>query len=167
MHSINILHVFFLQSGRVKRHRRPPCQSRFCQKAQTHNCQFITEEQRNHIFHKFWSINSWDARKVYIRTLVSKKNIKQRKTAQGSRLQSYYACYLQLSDGSAHQVCKPLFASTFSVPERTIMSWIKDNKERQTAYSSSDGLSEDKTPGKRGPNCGKYAKVTDEENEFL
>ncbi|XP_063590497.1 uncharacterized protein LOC134767429 [Penaeus indicus] len=145
----------------------PPCQSKFCQKAKAHYCQFITEEQRRHIFHKFWSITSWEARQIYIRTLISKKEIKQKKKIQGSRRQASYAYNLQLQDGSIHQVCKPLFASTFGVPERTLMSWITDRGDSSSAASSSDSLSAAKTPSKPGPKSGKCAKVTDADNEFL
>lgn len=84
-----------------------------------------------------------------------------------SRCQSCYAYYLQFSDESA-QVCKPFFVSTSGVPERTIMSWIKDNEETDSIhYSTSDGLSEDKTPGNCGPKIRKYANITDKENEVL
>ncbi|XP_063615812.1 uncharacterized protein LOC134789002 [Penaeus indicus] len=109
------------------------------------------KRQRRHIFHKFWSITSWEARQIYIRTLISKKEIKQKKKIQGSRRQASYAYNLQLQDGSIHQVCKPLFASTFGVPERTLMSWITDRGDSSSAASSSDSLSAAKTPSKPGP----------------
>ncbi|MPC54043.1 hypothetical protein E2C01_047950 [Portunus trituberculatus] len=61
------------------------CKSTFCLKAKTHNCQFIAEEQRSQIFHKFWSVNSWDERRVYIQALISGKEIKQKKKYKTQR----------------------------------------------------------------------------------
>ena len=68
---------------------------------------------------------------------------------------------LQLPDGSSFQVCKPLFASTFGVPARTLMSWVQNN-DRQTKSSSADS-----TSGQCGPKSGKCAKVNDLDNKFL
>ena len=139
----------------------PPCQSTFCLKSKFRNCQLITEEQRSQIFHKFWSLNSSGERRVYIQALVTRKELKQKKTLQNSRRQSSYAYCLQLPDGSSFQVCKPLFASTFGVPARTLMSWVQNN-DRQTKSSSADS-----TSGQCGPKSGKCAKVNDLDNKFL
>ena len=86
--------------------------------------------------------------------VIFQKEIKQKKKIQGSRRQSSYAYNLQLQDGSTHQVWKPLFASTFGVPERTLMSWITDRGDSSSAASSSDSLSAAKTPYKPGPKSG-------------
>ncbi|XP_066970858.1 uncharacterized protein [Macrobrachium rosenbergii] len=91
----------------------------------------------------------------------SEEEIKQKKIPQGSRRQTSYAYNLQLPDGSTHRVCKPMFASTFGVPERTLMRWIR------SASSPHDSLSVAKTLAKPGPKSGKYGHVTDAENEFL
>ncbi|XP_064112225.1 uncharacterized protein LOC135219404 [Macrobrachium nipponense] len=47
------------------------------------------------------------------------------------------------------------------------MSWLKDNKDKRTAYTSIANPSGTCASGQRGPKSGKSAKVNDSDNEFL
>ena len=42
----------------------PPCTSASCQKSTLRSCNSISEEQREWIFTKFWSMGTWDERRV-------------------------------------------------------------------------------------------------------
>ena len=50
----------------------PPCNSQFCRISGHRNCQSLTQDNRKLIFDKFWSLNSWEERRLYIRALVMK-----------------------------------------------------------------------------------------------
>lgn len=52
-----------------------PCTSAYCQKSTLRSCHSISEEQREWIFTKFWSMESWDERHLYIQTLISMVNV--------------------------------------------------------------------------------------------
>lgn len=105
----------------------PPCNSKFCQRVTTRDCQSITEEQRQWIFQKVWSMENWEERRIYVTTLVTKVAIKQRKVAEGSRRNSSFCYQLKLQDGASHKVCKALFCSTLGLPERTITYWLNED----------------------------------------
>lgn len=53
----------------------PPCQSQFCQKAKNRNCPSVTEEERSSVFQQFWQMKTWDERRLYVRTLITKVRI--------------------------------------------------------------------------------------------
>jgi len=44
----------------------PPCTSQYC----CDGCELLSGEDRTDIFNKFWSMPSWETRKLYIQTLV-------------------------------------------------------------------------------------------------
>ena len=74
----------------------PPCRSKFCSNVLTGGCQTVTEEQRQWIFDKVWSMNTWEERRVYVTTLVTKVAIKQKKVAEGSKRNTSYNYKLKL-----------------------------------------------------------------------
>lgn len=136
----------------------PPCSSKFCQRASTRQCQDITEEQRQWIFRKVWAMKTWEERKIYITTLVSKVTIKQRRAVGESRRNATLSYQLKMEDGRSVKVCKALFASTVGFPFRTISDWITN------PHINND---EETRPIKSGPKTGKHAKLGNEEKDFL
>jgi hypothetical protein len=61
---------------------------------------------------------------------IFQTNVKQRKVDHGcSRRQSSFQYKLKLQDGTEKVVCKSLFASTFGVPARTVVSWLEEFKD--------------------------------------
>ena len=48
----------------------PPCTSQHCLRSKKRTCELLSEEQRMDIFNNFWSMPSWETRKLYIQTLV-------------------------------------------------------------------------------------------------
>lgn len=136
----------------------PPCNSKFCQRANTRDCQSITEEQRQWIFQKVWSMDTWEERRSYVTTLVTKVAIKQRKVAEGSRRNSSFSYQLKLQDGTSHKVCKAFFPSTLGLPERTITCWLNE-----------DTIDHDKQAAAppTGPKSGKHEKLDMATTDFL
>ena len=57
-----------------KRKMGPTCDSNFCKKSNFHKCQDFKEDERRGIFEKFWSLSSWDERKIYVKNLINKVN---------------------------------------------------------------------------------------------
>ena len=138
----------------------PPCNSKFCQKIPTRGCQSIIEEQRQWIFQKVWSMNTWKERQLYITALVTKVDIKQRKVAEGSRRSISFSYQLKLQDGSSCKVCKSLFYSTIGVPERTITHWLNEDTINHDDQAAAP-------PSKYGPKSGKHAKLETCVTDFL
>ncbi|KAL3995807.1 RISC-loading complex subunit TARBP2 [Sarotherodon galilaeus] len=102
----------------------PPCTSQHCFKSTTRSCELLTEVERRGIFNNFWSMPSWETRKVYIQTVVENVPIKQKKGGVDSRRTTSLLYHLQLSDRCKIPVCKNLFCSTLGIALRTIGSWL-------------------------------------------
>ena len=119
------------RAGNEKAARRMgnPCTSTFCQKSKLRQCQTIAEQTREWIFYHFWSMSTWTERQTYIKALVTKVDVKQKKSTQDSRRSLSYCYVLKPADGTAVAVCKKLFAATFGVAERTVTSWLKDETD--------------------------------------
>lgn len=113
------------------------------------------------LFERFWALNTWKERQIYITTLVTKVDIKQRKVAEErSRRHTSFAYYLKLEEGQAIKVCQALFASTFSLLARTIREWL--NKD--PVIPDPD---EQATVSPLGPKSGPHARLETDERDFL
>ena len=49
-----------------------PCTSSYCKRSSLRSCQSLTENDRQEIFDRFWSISSWGERRSTVRALVDK-----------------------------------------------------------------------------------------------
>ena len=98
-------------------------------------------------------MKTWKERKIFVKSLVEKVDIKQRTTGESSRKKFSYSYHLLVND-QRHQVCKKLFCSTLGIPERTVMRWV-------TEENSNDLCTENASP-RQAPN-----KLNEEDNEFL
>lgn len=47
-----------------------PCTSQHCLKSMKRRCEELSGEDRTEIYNHFWSMSTWDTRKVYVRSLV-------------------------------------------------------------------------------------------------
>lgn len=128
------------------------CVSAYCAKSEKRKCNLITQQDRQAVFDLFWSLESWKERRRYINTLVQKTEVNEKRANLDSRRKNSFKYMIKRVDGSALNVCKSMFASTFGLPERTIMHWVK-----VSSYS----------PGKHGPVTGKCVKVTKTQDSFL
>lgn len=65
--------------------------------------------------------------------------IKQKKKPTDSRRTSSFVYKLKLEDGTSVHVCKPLFASTLGISQRTVASWV-------AAYTHADPAEPNNNP---------------------
>ncbi|XP_014678087.1 PREDICTED: uncharacterized protein LOC106817882 isoform X2 [Priapulus caudatus] len=107
----------------------PPCRSEFCRKSNLRSCQSLSEEQRQRIFDRFWSMMSWEERRSNVHTLVNKVDIKQKKNL-ASRRKTSFSYNLKLSDATSIPVCKSCFSSTLGLSQRTVVSWLQDENNK-------------------------------------
>lgn len=54
----------------------PPCTSQHCSGSKKPSCELLSEEERTDIFNNFWSMPSWETRKLYLQTLVANVPLK-------------------------------------------------------------------------------------------
>lgn len=110
----------------------PPCTSQHCLRSKKRSCELLTEEDRTIIFNNFWSMPSWETRKLYIQTLVENLPIQQKKGGVASRRTTSLSYNLQLADRCKLPVCKNLFCSTLGIAPRTIGSWLTVDMKNKT-----------------------------------
>lgn len=48
----------------------PPCRSQYCLRSTKRSCELLCGEERTDILKKFWSMPSWETRKLYIQALI-------------------------------------------------------------------------------------------------
>ncbi|KAK5912625.1 hypothetical protein CesoFtcFv8_002479 [Champsocephalus esox] len=72
----------------------PPCTSQHCLRSEKLSCELLSEEERTDIFNNFWSMPSWETRKLYIQTLVENVPIKQKKGGVASRRKTSLSYHL-------------------------------------------------------------------------
>ncbi|KAJ4939628.1 hypothetical protein JOQ06_029072 [Pogonophryne albipinna] len=110
----------------------PPCTSQHCLRSEKRSCELLSEEERTDIFNNFWSMPSWETRKLYIQTLVENVPIKQKKGGVVSRRKTSLSYHLQLADRCKLPVCKIIFYSTLGIAPRTIGSWLTVDMKTKT-----------------------------------
>lgn len=135
----------------------PPCESAYCQKSKLRACQEVTNDMRHSLFNRFWKMESWSERRTYVKTAVTKIEIKQKKS-QNSRRPSSFAYNLKMEDGTALQVCKSMFASTLGLSQRTLGLWLNPQVEEGATTS---------IPKSKVPKTGRTSPFTNEEHEFV
>ena len=117
---------------RLPKTMEPPCTTQHCLRYEKQSCELLSEEERTDIFNNFWSMPSWETRKLYIQTLVENLPIKQRKGCVASRRTTSLSYHLQLADRCKLPVCKILFCSTLGITPRTIGSWLAVDRKTKT-----------------------------------
>lgn len=110
----------------------PPCTSQHCLRSEKRSCELLSEEERTDIFNNFWSMPSWETRKLYIQTLVENVPIKQKKGGVASKRKTSRSYHLQLADRCKLPVFKILFCSTLGFAPRTIGSWLTVDMKTKT-----------------------------------
>lgn len=109
-------------------------------------CGAFEEERRNELFKYFWSIPSWDAKKVYIRTLVEIRSaVRRRLTTTTSKKVMHFDCFLPQPGNEKMRVCKVFFLQTFNLDKSIFQLWLKNKvpiprKEKQLSSASVSAL---------------------------
>lgn len=108
---------------RETRKIRPRCDK--CDKFKnTRKCSLITDDERKDLFKVFWDDWSWDAKKMYVRMLVEKREPQRVKAGAGSRREVSNFYHLKVNDVKI-PVCKTMFMSTLGLTEDEVRDWIK------------------------------------------
>lgn len=95
-------------------------------------CAKVTDVDRTRIFQEFWALNSWEAKKLFVKNLVTV-------TRKDNEQKTSFRYSLQVSDG-ALEVCKVMFLNTLSIGEWSARNWclqqsvIAQPKLRQSWY---------------------------------
>ena len=129
-----------------------PCTSEFCRKSTLRSCQSLSDEQRQGIFDRFWSMKTWEERRSYVHALVNSVDIKQ-KSSQASRRSASRLYHLKLPDAASVPVCKSLFCATLGLSKRTVSSWLDVNDQNP--------------PKPKSPKTGKCVPVGANDLNFL
>ncbi|XP_050507268.1 uncharacterized protein LOC126884950 [Diabrotica virgifera virgifera] len=104
----------------------PVCLSSVCKKSPVRQCQDLNEEDRKELFNNFWNNLTWDQKKIYIASLVCKKekNRNTKKETEESRRKNTLTYTLKTLDGKILTVCKKLFLSTFALTEHYVFNCL-------------------------------------------
>lgn len=99
---------------------------------QKFDCKDLTEEMRRKIFDKYWSIPSWESRKIYVRSLVTGQEPQHRRCTttdlvSKKKITFKYSLMYETENGQTNKlnVCKKMFASTLGIGARQLRTWSK------------------------------------------
>ncbi|CAH2095922.1 unnamed protein product [Euphydryas editha] len=104
---------------RPAREMGPRCTSTFCTKSKVRGCSNLSDDERHHIFSKFWKDMTWEQRKQYVVSNVLLCEKKQVKNTVNSRRTDSKQYFLSTSIGRI-QVCMQTFLITFGLKESTV-----------------------------------------------
>ena len=91
----------------------------------TYRCVCITEQARENLKVKFWSLPSWDAKRSYLRGLVDTlKPTTRRRGLESHKKQQSHHCYMPNPDGIKMRVCLQLFCATLCISQKTLRRWL-------------------------------------------
>lgn len=113
---------------RSERKMGAACMRSSCRKS-FRQCQNIDEETRASLFKEFWDKMSWDQKKIYVASLVKKKekHASRKEPCEKSRRTFTYEYTIKLPNGNVVPVCKPMFLATFGLKEWSVMNWVSSS----------------------------------------
>lgn len=147
-------------SMRPERNMGQACNSRFCRKSSKRQCDAFSEEKRKELFEHFWSSLSWDQKKIYVCSHVSRAET-QKKTATLHEISRREGSFnYTLSNGQIKvPVCREFFLSTLGLRPFTVQSWVKQ---------SINGMRKEKQQQNEKRKSKNYrVKKFNEQNEYL
>lgn len=111
--------------------KEKPCNhSVFVSSDRSFLCGVITENIRMNIFKYFWSLDSWTAKRAYLKNLVrSRQFIKKRKDSASSFKNQAFDYYLPDDQNEMMRVCKKFLLNTLDLNADTLLEWIKKNSD--------------------------------------
>jgi hypothetical protein len=96
--------------------------SKTCNKSKKRKCLLFTDNERKEIFNRFWTM-TWDEKRVFVCSLVEKRDVKQRTLDTDSRRNCSFLYFLRKENGK-FPVCKSMFLSTLGIGERMMYDWV-------------------------------------------
>lgn len=96
-------------------------------------CAKISDDERKYIFKMFWNLKTWPEKKIFVRTLVSTRDIvRRRKSVEGRKLKEEgHDILLEKCDGIKVRVCRKFFINTLGIGEDTFKRWVKKEKSEE------------------------------------
>lgn len=91
-------------------------------------CSLITDLDRDTLYKYFKDLESWEARKTYIKGLVVTRGpLRRRKNKQfPNRKSQSHDCYLPQKTGEKFLVCRTMFINTFAIGRDTFQRWSQN-----------------------------------------
>lgn len=101
-------------------------------------CGLISEDKRKAIFKYFWRLETWDAKKAYLKNLVQLRPIIKRRKSVGdhSHRKLAYEYYLPDDENTLRKVCKLFLLSTLDINADTLIEWIKRLQDSTTTSTT-------------------------------
>lgn len=113
-----------------------PCLGKKC----LNMCNKFTDEERKQIFSYFWSLQSYEKQKCFLRECVSVKNVKRHRKSKGQVTRTISNEYSLHKGNTKVRVCQQFLLKTLNISQRIIRSIILENTDLEKFH----------TPDKRG-----------------
>lgn len=106
----------------------PRCTSKKCEISKVRFCNEFSEEIRKNIFSAFWNNMTWDQRKVFVSSHVSRFNTKRctKNFDENSRRLGTFV-YTLHNGTNALTVCREMFLNTLDLKPFTVQSWVNSS----------------------------------------
>lgn len=140
------------------------CVSRFCVRSTKRACQSIKEQERENLFKNFWKTLNWDQRKVYIVSLVERKEVLRKRTVSEASRRSDTLQYHLVVNGKKVQVCQQMFLNTLGIKKWTVRYWIYGDKNTPIASVNENKIAPSSTVTRKSK---KGSKIKKEQHENL
>ena len=90
-------------------------------------CGHVSDKSRLQTFTEFWQLDSWAAKKAFIRGLIDTRQAIRRRKSEISvkEKKDMHDCFLRKDDGGRVLVCKSLFLDTLCIGENQFRRWTK------------------------------------------
>lgn len=112
---------------RESRKLGPTCQSRNCARSKKRFCSDFSEIHRKKLFDHFWSETSWDQKKIFVASHVSRVNPKRKTTEGNSRREGTFLYNLPMKGYDKKVVCRTMFLNTLGLRPFTVQSWVNQS----------------------------------------
>nr|CAH7745929.1 unnamed protein product [Callosobruchus chinensis] len=112
---------------------------------QKFECETITELDRKSVFTHFWKLSSWEAKRVYVASLVPyiyPPNRRKTSTHEDSRKQKSFKYFLSIArenETLKKHVCKKMFINTLGIGEKSVRTWVLNSKNTKTPTPPPEG----------------------------
>lgn len=112
-------------------------------------CGALSKKQRVATFRYYWSLDTWDAKKAYLKNLVRLRPIKRRRQATQSQRSANlvkeqgFDCFLPNENNNLIRVCKNFMLRTLVMSNETLNTWIKQLHESKSGSPSTENKPRD------------------------
>lgn len=105
-------------------------------------CGEVNNESREQSFKDFWNLESWTAKRSYLRGIVDTRPAIQRRK-QGENAEklkrnkvNFHDFYLRTAEGRRVLVCRPMFLATFAIGEDQLRRWTSSRLLNEVLLSA-------------------------------